>query len=99
MESVIKEDFIIYQKNLTIVEWPIWLGSVCNNKPRRKILLLIIIIAFILLMNVLRHMKLSDWTVMELGFESRQSDLKVFAFIFTLNNWGMFMFPQGNWQT
>lgn len=50
-------------------------------------------------MNVLKHMKLSDWTVMELGFESRQSDLKVFAFIFTLNNWDMFMFPQGNWQT
>lgn len=43
-------------------------------------------------------MTLNDWEVMKLGFESRQSDLKVFAFIFTLNNWGMFMFIQGNRQ-
>lgn len=43
-------------------------------------------------------MTLNDWAVMKLGFESRQSDLKVFAFIFTLNNWGMFMFVQGNRQ-
>ena len=93
-----KEVFIVYQKNLMIVEWPIWLGLVCNNKPRRKMLLLIVTIAFSLLMSVLRHMTLNDWAVMKLGFESRQSGLKVFAFIFTLNNWGMFMFIQGNWQ-
>ena len=65
-----------------IVEWPIWLGLVCNNKPKRKILLLIVIIAFILLMSVLRHMTLNDWAVMKLGFESRRSGPKVFAFIF-----------------
>lgn len=81
-----------------IVEWPIWLGLVCNNKPRRKILSLIIITAFILLMNVLRHMTLNDWAVMKLRFESRQSDLKVFAFIY-FKYWGMFVFIQGNWQT
>ena len=79
-----------------IVEWPIWLGLVCNNKPRRKILLLIVIIAFILLMSVLRHMTLNDWAVMKLGFES--SSLARRYLLLSLNNWGMFMFIQDNWQ-
>ena len=76
-----KEVFIVNQKNLMIVEWPIWLGLVCNNKPRRKILSLIIITAFILLMSVLRHMTLNDWAVMKLGFESRQSDCKAMLLV------------------